>query len=178
MTRLGAFLVFAVLVSGGVALTQVAVPTPSPAATPTPVPEESDGAKVGRTCVKPKAVQRIAFSVSKYRHVRAHRLAALKHGWPRILVLNRLHARDRSDRLLKDHAARGGYDLDEYPPAVGRGRGKGLTRGSKPRGWKADAEYVTTSESVSHRSLLGAELKPFCDGVRFRYVFTGTHSAR
>jgi hypothetical protein len=32
-------------------------------------------------------------------------------------------------------------------------------------------EYVPSSENRSHGSSLGAQLRPYCDGTRFRYVF-------
>jgi hypothetical protein len=64
-----------------------------------------------------------------------------------------------------------GYDRDEVPPAVGRGKGKGLERGRNPRGWKADVRYVPSSENRSHGASLGAKLSEFCSGTRFRYVF-------
>jgi len=80
---------------------------------------------------------------------------------------------ERRDRLLRDIATRDGFDRDEYPPAVGRskGKGKGLERGRNPRGWKADVRYVESSENRSHGSSLGGQLRPYCDGTRFRYVF-------
>ena len=57
------------------------------------------------------------------------------------------------------------------PPAIGRGRGKGLTRGRDPTGWKADVAYVPSSENRSHGSVMGIKLRRFCDGTRFRCVF-------
>lgn len=92
-------------------------------------------------------------------------------GWPRVLVLNRPGADTRRDRLLEDYETRDGYDREEYPPAVGRGKGKGLERGRNPRGWKADVEYVGNSENRSHGSRLGTKLKRFCNGTRSRFVF-------
>ena len=41
-----------------------------------------------------------------------------------------------------------------------------------PIGWLADVEYVKSSEHRSHGSALGAKLRRFCDGTRFRYVFS------
>jgi hypothetical protein len=73
--------------------------------------------------------------------------------------------------LLGGFPTRDGFDRDEYPPAVGRGRGKGLVRGSNPRGWKADVRYVPSAENRSHGSTLGTKLRRFCDGTKFRYVF-------
>lgn len=134
---------------------------------PTNLPSTSSG----RSCLRPSAVQNISFSATKYPRIRAHFLAALRRGWPRRLVLNRPGADARRDRLLGGFPTRAGLDRDEYPPAVGRGRGKGLTRGSNPRGWKADVRYVPSSENRSHGSAMGTKLRRFCDGTRFRYVF-------
>ena len=77
----------------------------------------------------------------------------------------------RRDRLLESHPIRAGFDRDEYPPAVGRGGGPGLERGRNPRGWMADVRYVPSSENRSHGATLGAKLREFCNGTRFRYAF-------
>jgi hypothetical protein len=124
------------------------------------------------SCTKPRAVQRLVFSARKYPHIRSHYQAAVRKGWPKILVLNRPGADARRDRLLEDIPTRAGQDRDEYPPAVGRGKGKGLGRGTDPRGWKADVRYVPSSENRSHGSSLGAKLRRFCNGTRFRYAFS------
>jgi hypothetical protein len=134
-----------------------------PAPTPTPDPKPS--------CTKPSRVQSITFSKAKYPHIRSHAILAIRDGWPSVLVVNRPGADARRDRLLEDVPTRDGYDRDEYPPAVGRGRGKGLVRGSHPRGWMADVEYVRSAENRSHGSSLGAKLRRFCDGTKFRYRF-------
>jgi hypothetical protein len=124
-----------------------------------------------RGCVRPSKVAKITFSKTRYRKIRAHFLRAVRKGWPTVLVLNRPGASARRDRLLEGIATRPGYDRDEYPPAVGRGRGRGLTRGSHPRGWKADVAYVPSHENRSHGSALGTKLRRYCNGTRFRYVF-------
>jgi hypothetical protein len=122
------------------------------------------------SCIKPKTVQNITFSASKYRKIRQHFLKALRKGWPRILVLNRPGAAARRARLLTDVPTRDGYDRDEYPPAVGRGKGFHV-RGISPRGWMADVAYVPSSENRSHGSTMGVKLRRFCNGTKFRYVF-------
>jgi hypothetical protein len=123
-------------------------------------------------CVRPAGVQRLVFSAAKYPNIRRHfRRAVLRRGWPLRLVLNRRGADERRERLLRDIPTRDGFDRDEYPPAVGRGRGHGLERGRDPRGWKADVRYVPSSENRSHGAPLGAKLQDFCNGTRFRYVF-------
>ena len=122
-------------------------------------------------CVRPSGVQRIAFSARKYPNVRRHFRGALRRGWPRRLVVNRRGADARRERALRDIPTREGFDRDEYPPAVGQGRGPGLERGRNPRGWKADVRYVESSENRSHGASLGAKLDDFCNGTRFRYIF-------
>ena len=124
------------------------------------------------TCSKPKTVKRIVFSKTKYPNIRAHYVHAVKKHWPRILVVNRKGTDKRRDKLLDPIPTKAGFDRDEYPPAVGRGRGSNaLKRGINPIGWKADVEYVPSSENRSHGSKLGTKLKPFCNGTRFRYIF-------
>ena len=103
--------------------------------------------------------------------------AAIARGWPRVMLLNRKGAEQRRQRLLDPaiFPTRAGFDRDEYPAAVGRGRAngkqRGLIRGINPIGWLADVEYVPSGENRSHGSSLGAKLRRLCDGTRFRYVF-------
>jgi hypothetical protein len=122
-------------------------------------------------CVRPRSIVSISFSATRYPNIRGHFRGALRRGWPRTLVLNRRGADARRDRLLSGLATRPGMDRDEYPPAVGRGRGANLVRGSNPRGWQADVRYVPSSENRSHGATLGIKLRRYCDGTRFRYVF-------
>jgi hypothetical protein len=142
---------------------------PPPLASPPPA---SSG------CVRPSSVQRLVFSSSKYPNIKAHTLAAIRDGWPRILVVNRPGADERRDRLLAESGLppRADQDRDEYPPAVGRGRAngrrRGLVRGINPIGWMASVMYIPDRENQSHGSSLGLKLRRFCNGVRFRYVFS------
>jgi len=129
------------------------------------------GQPCGRRLREARRVQRLVFSRSRYPHIGRHFRGALRRGWPRRLVLNRPGADARRDRALEDIPTRDGFDRDEYPPAVGRGKGPGLERGRHPRGWKADVLYVPSSENRSHGAVLGNKLEPFYDGTRFRYVF-------
>ena len=122
-------------------------------------------------CVRPAGVQKIGFSSTKYPNIFSHYLRAVKAGWPKVLRLNRSGAEQRRNRLLDGLLTRAGFDRDEYPPAVGRGRGPGLTRGSNPTGWMASVRYVPSSENRSHGSVLGSRLRRFCNGTLFRYVF-------
>ena len=123
-------------------------------------------------CVKPSGVQQIGFSATKYPNIRRHFLAAVSEGWPSTLVIERRGTDARRDRLLPGYATRAGYDRDEYPPAMGRGRGsEGLTRGADPVGWRASVRLVPSSENRSHGSVMGIKLRRFCSGTRFSYRF-------
>jgi hypothetical protein len=144
--------------------TPAPTPTPPP---PAPAPATTDPP----SCKTPSGVQNVTFSKTKYPHIRKHFLAALRLGWPRTLVLNRAGADERRARLLEGIPTRSGQDRDEYPPAVGRGRGLGLTKGIDPRGWRADVAYVPSQENRSHGSTMGLKLRRFCSGTKFRYVF-------
>lgn len=137
----------------------------------TPAPASPSSTSTA-SCARPKGVQSISFSATKYPNIRTHYLDALKHGWPRILVVNRPGADARRDRLLTDVPTRAGFDRDGYPPAVGLGAGrKALKRGTDPTGWRASIAYVESGENRAHGSVLGAKLRHLCDGTRFRYVF-------
>jgi hypothetical protein len=153
---------------------------PAPAPTPVPPvttpPSTTTPATTADTtnpagCKKPAGVQNVTFSKTKYPNIRKHFLKALRKGWPRTLVLNRAGADQRRARLLENVATKKGYDRDEYPPALARGKGIGLTKGIDPRGWKADVALVLSSENRSHGATMGTKLRRFCNGVKFRYVF-------
>ncbi len=123
-------------------------------------------------CVKPSAVQQVGFSATKYPNIRRHFLKAVRAGWPATLVIDRRGTDERRDRLLANIATRAGYDRDEYPPAMGRGRGsEALTRGANPVGWMASVMLVPSSENRSHGSVMGIKLRRFCSGTRFSYRF-------
>lgn len=111
----------------------------------------------------------LVFNASKYPNIRRHSLAAIRRGWPSVLVVNRRGSDDRRDRLLGGFRTKRNYDRDEYPPAVGRGTGRGLTRGSNPTGWMASVWYVPSRENRSHGASLGGKLRRYCNGTRFRY---------
>ncbi len=132
-------------------------PSPSPAATP---------------CRTTKAIRRIRFSKTLFPNVRKHYRVATGRGWPKVLVLNRKGAAARTRKVLAKVKSKAGYDRDEYPPAIGRGRGKGLRQGRKPRGWVADVGYVRSPEGVVATLATAVKLARYCDGTRFRYAFS------
>lgn len=141
--------------------------SPAPVPAPRPAPSRP-------SCVKTGRVQSIGFSKTKFPRIRAHYIAAVADGWPRVLVVNRKGSDARRDRLLAESGLGTvpGRDRDEYPPAVGRGRGsRALTRSINPVGWMASVRLVPSSENRSHGSTLGAKLRRFCNGQKFRYVF-------
>jgi hypothetical protein len=148
-------------------------PPPPP---PPPPPSTSTSGANPAGCTRPKSAQRLLFSKAKYPNIYTHFTRAVAKGWPRIMVVNRKGTAQRRDRLLAALPTKPGYDRDEYPAAVGRGRANGaspgLVRGIEPIGWRADVEYVPSSENRSHGSSLGAKLRKLCNGTRFRYAFS------
>jgi hypothetical protein len=76
-------------------------------------------------CVRPQGVLRLVFSRAKYPNIKRHFIAAVKNGWPRVMVLNRKGGDDHRDRLLEGFPTGPGFDRDEYPAAVGRGKPNG-----------------------------------------------------
>lgn len=145
------------------------------ASSPPPPPSPPPPARTTSACSRPTSVQSLRFSAAKYPNIWKHTKAAIALGWPSVMVVNRRGTDQRRDRLLQGIATRSGFDRDEYPAAVGRGRANGskhgLVRGTGPIGWKADVMYVPSSENRSHGSSLGSKLRRFCEGTRFRYVF-------
>ena len=141
--------------------------------TTAPPPPPPPAAKPG--CTRSAIVQPIRFSAAKYPNIMRHTKAAIARGWPSVMVISRRGKEQRRERLLQNIPTRAGFDRDAYPAAVGRGRANGtqhgLVRGLSPIGWMADVAYVPSSENRSHGASLGAKLRRFCDGVRFRYVF-------
>lgn len=159
-------------------------PAAAPPAPPAPVPviptrptAPSRPLTVQAGCRRPRTVQQLRFSVAKYPNISRHTASAIASGWPRILVLNRAGAARREARLLARSglAPRPLEALNQYPPAVGRGRANGrltgLVRGINPIGWDASVVYVPAGEQRSHAAWLSAKLRGLCSGTRFRYVF-------
>lgn len=159
------------------------VPPPPPPVAPQPPPPPPPPSSTALTpgpnpagCKRFTTVQRLVFSKSKYPNIRAHFRRAIAKGWPKIMVVNRKGAPERRNRLLSLLPTKPGFDRDEYPAAVGRGRANGnslgLVKGVDPIGWAADVEYVPTRENRSHGASLGNKLRRLCNGTRFRYAFT------
>jgi len=146
-----------------------------PGASTAPPPRSPPAAKPKSGCTRPATVQRLRFSTSKYPNIKRHAETAIAKGWPSVMVLNRPGADERRARLLRGVPTKPGFDRDEYPAAVGRGRAdgarRGLVRELNPKGWLADVMYVPSGENRSHGSVLGSKLRGFCNGTRFRYAF-------
>lgn len=146
-------------------------PSVPPASTPAPpaeepseeptAPEDEDAPATDKQkqCKKPKTTVKLSFSKTKYPNIKAHTERAIAKGQPKVLKLNRKGADERRKKLLKGIPTKPGYDRDEYAPAVGRAT------------WKADVEYVPSSENRSHGSSMGIKLRPYCDGTKFMYTW-------
>lgn len=155
--------------------TGLEVPAPTPVITPTPTVTPAATVKPkprpNPSCQNPSGVQTVSFSRKRYPAILRHYKLALKHGWPKTLVLNRSGADARRDKLLSHFKTKKRKDRDEYPPATARGKGSGLRKGKHPRGWKADVAYVPRKQNRSHGASLGNQLRTYCNGTRFSYAW-------
>ena len=104
------------------------------------------GHKPKPSCQRPRGLVRISFSATRYPDIRRHFIDAVHAGWPRVLVLNRPGADARRSRLLARYPTKRGFDRDV--PVAHR---------------------VPAAKTV-HGSRMH-ELRRYCNGVRFRYVF-------
>lgn len=86
----------------------------------------------------------------------AHERAALTHGQPRVLHIDRVDAAAHRAASLTGIPTRKGFDRDEYPPAMAAEGGKG-----------ADVAYVASAENRSGGSVMSHQLAPFCEGQSF-----------
>lgn len=92
----------------------------------------------------------------RHRNIIDHALDARRKGHPRILHIARNEQVANRRASLRGISTRRGFDRDEYPPAMSDEGGKG-----------ADVRYINSSENRSAGSLMGLQLRPYCNGQRF-----------
>ena len=120
-------------------------------------------------CMRVSQIAKVSISATKYPAIVKHIHDAIAAGWPRVLVLNRPAAEARRRKLLQRFPPRAGYDRDEYPPAILRGRGAGQ-RGQNPRGWQASVAYVPQDQNRGAGAVQGAKLRRYCNGQRIALI--------
>jgi hypothetical protein len=158
MSKRALSLIVAVALMGSAGLTQISS-TPS-----------SSTASVAQTqtCQKPSNIQKIYFSSEKYPNIKKHWEDAVAgrgethKKWPKVLTINRDRASERREELLNHQPEQpigDGFDQDEYPPAMSRDD------------WSADVVLVPEHENRSQGSSMGAKLRKFCNGVKWRAIF-------
>jgi len=153
--RLFLVLLFVVVIAGGagsiLSLSHRLMDT-LPGAGPAATARESGNCKLRKRPVVVNLDNR------KHWHVLDHAWDAIDAGAPSRLTLERDGADRRREVSTDDVPTARGYDRDEYPPAV-----------SSQGGESADVRYVRSSENRSAGAVMGAQLRRFCDGQRFRY---------
>ncbi len=112
-------------------------------------------------CTTPRKVQTVTLDRKKYRPILRHIREAIRDGWPRITRINRAGAGKRRNKALAGIPTKPGYDRDEWPMAMAR------------NDWRASVKYVDSSVNRSAGASVGAQLRKFCSGTRFRIVATG-----
>lgn len=123
-------------------------------------PATATTAPVARdACSRPNHIVAIHFSKAEYPNIIRHIKRSWRLGYRRVLRINRPGADRRRDKALAGIPTKEGYDRDEAPAAVLRKR------------WRTDVAYVPSSENRSAGASLGAQIAPYCNGVRVRYRF-------
>ena len=116
-------------------------------------------------CRTTKATVTIPLVRGKHAQVIDHARAAVRSGFPVVLVLHRDGADARRRAATKGVATRAGYDRDEYPPAAGR------------KVNKAHVKLVDSSQNRSAGAVLGNTLRRYCNGTKFRYALPASPGA-
>jgi hypothetical protein len=80
--------------------------------------------------------------------IRRHFRAALRRGWPRILILNRRGADARRNRRLQAILTRDGLDRDEHPAGDVAAVRATASSATASRGSKAEVSYVPGEETA------------------------------
>lgn len=137
--------------------TTIAQPATSVTAPATPTAPPAGGEPAN--CTVSGRVARIGLSKTKYPRVRTHWERAIRQGWPRVLTVNRVGAKERRSALLRGVPTKPGFDRDEYPMAMARD-----TVG-------ANVELVPSSQNRGAGSVQGIKLRRYCSGQRFEIVW-------
>ena len=117
----------------------------------------SSGATASQSaCLRVSKLIVIDLDNVKHRNIIDHALDARRSGHPRILHIARHEQRANRRASLRAIPTRRGFDRDEYPPAMSDEGGKG-----------ADVRYIKSSENRSAGSLMGLQLRRYCNGQRF-----------
>lgn len=111
-----------------------------------------------KTCKRTSRVVIINLDNRRHARVLDHAWDAIDEGQPLVLTLERTGADQRREVSTDDLPTRKGFDRDEYPVAT-----------SAEGGESASVRYVESSENRSAGSIMGAKLRPYCDGAKFRY---------
>jgi hypothetical protein len=141
-------------------------PEPAPAPQPTPTPTTQPASERQGTSADPAQCRRenrtvkISFSRTKYPNIRKHWLDAIRKDSARTLTIHRKGAAQRRSRVLRNTPTRRGMDRDEYPPAMARKNNR-----------RVSIRHVPSSENRSHGSSMGAKLRRWCSGQRFRVTW-------
>ena len=122
------------------------------------VPLESTASPADHaSCAHVDRIVVVRISEARYPKTADHIDDAIRAGQPRRLTLDRRGAAQRREDALKGIPTRRGYDRDEYPPAESRQGGEG-----------ADVRYVPSADNRGAGASQGNQLRPYCNGQRFR----------
>jgi hypothetical protein len=94
----------------------------------------------------------------KHRPVLRHAWDAIREGHPEVLNIARDEADENREEAVPNRSAGKGKQWDEYPVAMSRQGGEG-----------ASVRAIDAKANMSAGSVMGHQLRPYCNGQRFRY---------
>jgi hypothetical protein len=118
-----------------------------------------DAGEATAGCKRPGKVVIVNLDNRKHRPVLRHAWDAIRDGHPEVLHIARYEAEENRRASLRGRSDDDpDTDLDEYPPAMADEGGAG-----------ASVRAIDSSANRSAGAVMGNRLRPFCNGVRFRY---------
>lgn len=110
-------------------------------------------------CVRTGRVVVVRISRTRSPETVAHFQWAQRHGYPRVLTIDRRGAAERRKRSLAGIPTRPGKQRDEYPPAM-----------SVENAGRAHVRLIDATDNARSGSSMGSQLARYCDGTKFRLV--------
>lgn len=110
------------------------------------------------SCASQESAVVVDLDNQKHARVLGHAWSAISQGRPILLHIDRKGADENRRESLRGIPTKKGFDRDEYPPAIAEEGGVG-----------ASVRLIRSSENRSAGSIMGRQLRPWCNGQLFMY---------